>query len=45
MKTATLTTILFLVAFGFSACGKKGDLEAPDKYKDTAEAQSQSAGN
>lgn len=36
MKTAILTAFLLLFALGLGACGKKGELEAPDKYKDTA---------
>jgi len=38
MKTKTLTALLLLAALCLTACGKKGDLEPPDKNKFTAAA-------
>ena len=45
MKTTILTTFLLLFALGLGACGKKGELEAPDKYQDAAIAPIQAVGN
>jgi predicted small lipoprotein YifL len=41
MKITALTAFLLLIVLGLGACGKKGELEAPDKNKDTAIALTQ----
>ena len=35
MKPARIYLLLFVLALGLGACGKKGDLEPPEKYKES----------
>ena len=45
MKTAVLTACLLIFALASIACGKKGELEDPDKNKIVVFSQTLAAGN
>ena len=45
MKTVALTACLVILTLGLSSCGKKGELEDPDKFKDTSISQTLGGGN